>query len=144
MTVTAVKEFTYVPNGVKVTVLSTHDDGEYYMVRSITTGKVFYAHKNQIVEKDVEEELDEKPVKRRRGRQIVRPESPAFTRININSAPPELLTQILNGVGMKTAVAIKELQQSLPGERFTKLDQLKSISGIDWDVVLEGDIAYVE
>jgi len=144
MTVTAVKEFTYVPNGVKVTVLSTHDDGEYYMVRSITTGKVFYAHKNQIVEKDVEEELDEKPVKRRRGRQIVRPESPAFTRININSAPPELLTQILNGVGMKTAVGIKELQQSLPGERVTKLDQLKSISGIDWDVVLEGDIAYVE
>lgn len=144
MTVTAVKEFTYVPNGVKVTVLSTHDDGEYYMVRSITTGKVFYAHKNQIVEKDIEEELDEKPVKRRRGRQIVRPESPAFTRININSATPELLTQILNGVGMKTAVAIKELQQSLPGERFTKLDQLKSISGIDWDVVLEGDIAYVE
>ena len=38
---------------------------------------------------------------------------------------------------MKTAVAIKELQQSLPGERFTKLDQLKSISGVDWDVVLE-------
>jgi hypothetical protein len=45
---------------------------------------------------------------------------------------------------MKTAIAIKELQQSLPGERFTKLDQLKSISNIDWDSVLEGDIAYVE
>jgi DNA uptake protein ComE-like DNA-binding protein len=144
MTVAAVKEYTYIPNGVKVTVLSSHDDGEYFMVRSITTGKVFYAHKNQIVEKDIEEESGEKSVKRRRGRQIVRPESPAFARVNINSATPEYLTQVLKGVGMKTAVAIKELQQSLPGERFTKLDQLKSISGVDWDVVLEGDIAYVE
>ncbi|MBW2452607.1 MAG: helix-hairpin-helix domain-containing protein, partial [Deltaproteobacteria bacterium] len=92
----------------------------------------------------VEADPDEKPVKRRRGRQIVRPDVPALTRVNINSATPELLTQILKGIGMKTAIAIKELQQSLPGERFTKLDQLKSISNIDWDSVLEGDIAYVE
>jgi DNA uptake protein ComE-like DNA-binding protein len=129
---------------VKVSIISTHDDGEYFMVKSLTTGKVFFAHKNQIAEKDVEVEEGEKPVKRRRGRQIVRPEVPALTRININSATPELLTQILKGIGMKTAIEIKELQQSLPGERFSKLDQLKSISNIDWDSVLEGDIAYVE
>ena len=89
-------------------------------------------------------EAAEKTVKRRRGRQVARPDVPAFTRLNINSATPELLTQILKGIGMKTAVEIKELQQSMPGERFSKLDQLKSISNIDWDSVLEGDIAYVE
>ena len=144
MTVAATREYTFTPNGVKVSIISTHDDGEYFMVKSLTTGKVFFAHKNQIAEKDVEVEEGEKPVKRRRGRQIVRPEVPAFTRININSATPELLTQILKGIGMKTAIEIKELQQSLPGERFSKLDQLKSISNIDWDSVLEGDIAYVE
>ena len=138
------QDVTYTPSGVKVDILSTHDDGEYFMVKSLTTGRVFFAHKNQIEEKDVEANLDEKPVKRRRGRQIVRPDVPALTRVNINSATPELLTQILKGIGMKTAIAIKELQQSLPGERFTKLDQLKSISNIDWDSVLEGDIAYVE
>ena len=144
MTVAATREYTFTPNGVKVSIISTHDDGEYFMVKSLTTGKVFFAHKNQIAEKDIEVEEGEKPVKRRRGRQIVRPEVPALTRININSATPELLTQVLKGIGMKTAIEIKELQQSLPGERFSKLDQLKSISNIDWDSVLEGDIAYVE
>jgi len=114
------------------------------MVKSLTTGKVFFAHKNQIAQKDIEEDSGEKQVKRRRGRQIVRPEVPAMNRVNINSATPELLTQVLKGIGMKTAIEIKELQQSMPGERFSKLDQLKSISNIDWDTVLEGDVAYVE
>ena len=47
-------------------------------------------------------------------------------------------------MGIKTATDIKELQQSMPGERFTKLDQLKSIKGINWDEVLEGGDVYVE
>lgn len=144
MTVTQVKEFTYTPNGVKIEVVSTHDDGEYMMVRSITTGKVFFAHRNQVVEEVRETEPEPTPAKQRRGRQLVKPEVPAFNRVNINSAPPQLLTQVLKGVGIKTATDIKELQQSMPGERFTKLDQLKSIKGINWDEVLEDGNVYVE
>ena len=144
MTVTQVKEFTYTPNGVKIEVLSTHDDGEYMMVRSITTGKVFFAHRNQVVEEIRETEPEPAATKQRRGRQLVKPEVPAFNRVNINSAPPQLLTQVLKGVGIKTATDIKELQQSMPGERFTKLDQLKSIKGINWDEVLEDGNVYVE
>ena len=41
------QDITFTPSGVKVDILSTHDDGEYFMVRSKTTGKVFFAHKNQ-------------------------------------------------------------------------------------------------
>jgi hypothetical protein len=144
MTAVAVKEFTFTPNGVKIEVLSEHDEGEYKMVRSLTTGKVFFAHKNQIAEVVKEVEEEEKPVKQRRGRQIVKPEVQAFNRVNINSATPQLLTQVLKGVGLKTATEIKELQQSLPGERFTKLEQLKAITRVDWDSVLEGDHVYVE
>jgi DNA uptake protein ComE-like DNA-binding protein len=144
MTATQLKEFTYSPNGVKVEILGEHDEGEYKMVRSLTTGKVFFAHKDQVIESFAEEKVDEKQVKQRRGRQIVKPEVHAFNRVNINSATPQLLTQVLKGVGLKTATEIKELQQSLPGERFTKLEQLKSISRVDWDSVLEGDIDYVE
>lgn len=145
MTVTQeIKEFTYTPNGVKIEVLSTHDDGEYMMVRSITTGKVFFAHKNQVAEEVKEAEPEPKGAKQRRGRQIVKPEVPAFNRVNINSAPPQLLTQVLKGVGIKTATEIKELQQSLPGERFTKLDQLKGIKSVNWDEVLENADVYVE
>ena len=144
MTAVTVKEFTYTPNGVKVEVLSEHDEGEYKMVKSLTTGKVFFAHRNQIDEIVKEAELEAKDVKQRRGRQIVKPEVQAFNRININSATPQLLTQVLKGVGLKTATEIKELQQSMPGERFTKLEQLKSITRVDWDSVLEGDHVYVE
>jgi len=32
----------------------------------------------------------------------------------------------------------------LPGERFTKLDQLRSIKRVDWDEVLADDSIYVE
>jgi DNA uptake protein ComE-like DNA-binding protein len=144
MTAVTVKEFTYTPNGVKVEVLSEHDEGEYKMVKSLTTGKVFFAHRNQIDEIVKEAELEAKDVKQRRGRQIVKPEVQAFNRVNINSATPQLLTQVLKGVGLKTATEIKELQQSMPGERFTKLEQLKSITRVDWDSVLEGDHVYVE
>jgi DNA uptake protein ComE-like DNA-binding protein len=144
MTAVTVKEFTFTPNGVKVEVLSEHDEGEYKMVKSLTTGKVFFAHRNQIDEAVKEAEVETKDVKQRRGRQIVKPEVQAFNRVNINSATPQLLTQALKGVGLKTATEIKELQQSMPGERFTKLDQLKSITRVDWDSVLEGDHVYVE
>ena len=144
MTVTPVKEFTYAPNGVKIEVLSSHDEGEYFMVRSLTTGKVFFAYKNQVVEEVKEPAADGASVKQRRGRQIVKPEVEAFARININSATPQLLTQVLKGVGLKTATEIKELQESMPGERFTKLDQLKSISRVNWDEVLADDRVYVE
>ena len=144
MTAVTVKEFTFTPNGVKIEVLSEHDEGEYKMLRSLTTGKVFFAHKNQIAEDVVEAEVADKPAKQRRGRQIVKPEVQAYNRVNINSATPQLLTQVLKGIGLKTATEIKELQQSMPGERFTKLDQLRSITRVDWDSVLEGDVVYVE
>lgn len=145
MTAVTVKEFTFTPNGVKIEVLSEHDEGEYKMVRSLTTGKVFFAHKNQIAEETVKTEPAEKPAaKKRHGRQIVKPEVQAYNRVNINSATPQLLTQVLKGIGLKTATEIKELQQSMPGERFTKLDQLRSITRVDWDSVLEGDVVYVE
>lgn len=144
MTAVTTKEYTFTPNGVKVEVLSEHDEGEYKMVKSLTTGKVFFAHRNQIAEEEKEAEPETKAAKQRRGRQIVKPEVQAFNRVNINSATPQLLTQVLKGVGLKTATEIKELQQGLPGERFTKLDQLRAIKNINWDEVLKDDHVYVE
>ena len=116
MTAISVQDVLYKPSGVKVEILSEHDEGEYKMVRSTTTGKVFFAHKGQI--------------------EIVEG--------SINGATPERLTQVLKGVGIKTAVEIKELQQSMPGERFTKLEQLKAITRVDWDEVLAAGVVYVE
>lgn len=145
MTVAQLQEVVFTPSGVKVVILSEHDEGEYKMVRSVTTGKVFFAHKGQIeVVEATEDKTSPKPALKRRGRQLIQPEIPFENRVNINSATPERLTQVLKGVGIKTAVEIKELQQSMPGERFTKLDQLKAISRVDWTEVLEGGVVYVE
>mgnify|MGYP002414185033 CR=1 FL=1 len=140
------QDITFTPSGVKVDILSTHDDGEYFMVRSKTTGKVFFAHKNQIDQKTAETKNSNghaKPVKARRGRQVVKPQVPAPNRFNLNAATPELLTQVLPGVGLKTANEIIELRMSLPGERFTKLEQLRQIKHINWDEILSDSI-YVE
>ena len=147
MTVTSKAETIYKPSGISVEILSEHDEGEYKMVRSITTGKVFFAHRMQLEIKEQEEEHTQTNVKRRGRRTVVKTEAPAVPaehRVNINTATPQRLTQVLKGVGLKTAMEIKELQQSMPGERFTKLDQLKSIGRVDWEAVLESGVVYVE
>lgn len=146
----------YKPSGVKIEIISTHDDGEYLMVRSNTTGKVFFAHKDQIGELTDEVEVKPSPnhVATRRNRRplkteeekppIIKPLPPVDSRINLNNLTPEGLTQCLPGVGLKTAKEIVELRQSLPGERFTKLDQLQSIKRVDWDEVFATGSVYVE
>jgi hypothetical protein len=146
----------YRPSGVKVEILSTHDDGEYYMVRSNTTGKVFFAHKDQIedFQESKEAESSAKHVSNRRNRRtvaedkpvvsVVKPQAPVDDRINLNNLTEAGLTQCLPGVGAKTAKEIIELRQSLPGERFLKLDQLKSIKRVDWDEVFATGSVYVE
>ena len=144
------------PSGVKIDVISSLDEGEYFMVRSTTTGKVFIAHKDQ-VDALVEESNTEttgNTLQTRRGRRnmkksddkpsVVKPLVPVDNRININNLTAEGLTQCLPGVGLKTAKEIVELRQSLPGERFSKLDQLQSIKRVDWDEVFATGSVYVE
>jgi len=146
----------YKPSGIKVDVISTHDEGEYLMVRSSTSGKVFFAHKDQV--EDFHEDKEPQPsansLSTRRGRKriqgsedapkVVKPLPPVDDRINLNNLAPEGLTQCLPGVGLKTAKEIVELRQSLPGERFSKLEQLESIKRVDWQEVFATGSVYVE
>jgi DNA uptake protein ComE-like DNA-binding protein len=146
----------YKPSGVKIDVISTHDDGEYFMVRSNTTGKVFFAHKDQVDDytEDTKPASTSNSLQTRRGRRplkkdeaevtVVKPLPPADNRINLNNLTPEGLTQCLPGVGLKTAKEIVELRQSLPGERFTKLEQLESIKRVEWKEVFATGVVYVE
>ena len=145
----------YGPSGIKVTVLSIHDEGEYMMVQSDTSGKVFYAHKDQIEELvAVEASSDEGSTRNRRNRRkvtsnkkepiVVKPQVPTDNRVNLNTLTAEGLTQVLPGVGIKTAKEIIELKMGLPGERFSKLDQLKAVKRIDWDEVFSTGEVYVE
>ena len=143
----------YKPSGIKVVILSTHDDGEYHMVRSLTSSKVFYAHKDQVEQQNTPSENNDTLSRNRRGRRkissatataVVNPQVPTDNRVNLNTLTAEGLTQVLPGVGLKTAKEIVELKQTLPGERFTKLDQLASIKRVDWDAVFETGLVFVE
>jgi len=146
----------YKPSGIKVDVISTHDEGEYLMVRSSTSGKVFFAHKDQVddFKEDKEPQPSANSLSTRRGRKriqnaedapkVVKPLPPIDDRINLNNLTPEGLTQCLPGVGLKTAKEIVELRQSLPGERFSKLEQLESIKRVDWQEVFATGSVYVE
>ena len=44
----------------------------------------------------------------------------------------------------ETAKEIIDLKQSLPGEKFNKLDQLKAVKRIDWDEVFATGDVFVE
>jgi len=146
----------YKPSGIKIAILSTHDEGEYFMVRSNTSGKVFYAHKDQVDEfvEDTEPQGGGNKLQTRRGRRkvvqeqepakVVKPLPPVDNRINLNNLTAEGLTQCLPGVGLKTAKEIIELKQGLPGERFTKLEQLESIKRVEWKEVFATGSVYVE
>lgn len=69
---------------------------------------------------------------------------PVDTRVNINLASARQIADALPGVGLKTAREIKDLQLALPGERFSKLEQLKSIKRVDWDEIFKENLVRVE
>lgn len=69
---------------------------------------------------------------------------PLDTRLNINTASARQIADTLPGVGLKTARDIKDLQTSMSGEKFTKLEQLKSIKRVDWDQIIEDNLVRVE
>lgn len=69
---------------------------------------------------------------------------PLDSRININTASARQIADTLPGVGLKTARDIKDLQTSMTGERFVKLEQLKAIKRVDWDEIFSENLIRVE
>ena len=67
---------------------------------------------------------------------------PPETRMNINGASAEQLVS-LKGIGYATAKKIVDLRNSLPGERFTNLEQLRGIERVEWNEVFKEDQFFV-
>lgn len=68
---------------------------------------------------------------------------PVDTRLNVNLASAEEIAKRVKGIGYATAKKIIDLRLSLSGERFTKLEQLRKIGRVDWDVVFDEDVIYI-
>lgn len=69
---------------------------------------------------------------------------PLDVRLNINTASARQIADSLPGVGLKTARDIKDLQLTMSGERFQKLEQLRAIKRVDWDEIFKENLVRVE
>ncbi len=69
---------------------------------------------------------------------------PLDRRLNINTASARQIADTLPGVGLKTARDIKDLQTTMTGERYTKLEQLRGIKRIDWDAIFKDNLGRVD
>ena len=69
---------------------------------------------------------------------------PLDRRLNINTASARQIADTLPGVGLKTARDIKDLQTTMTGERYTKLEQLRNIKRIDWDAIFKENLVRVD
>lgn len=97
------------------------------------TGRTQTVAKPQLVKRDIEKEEKE----------FTAPVIPPETRINLNMATQQILTQAIKGIGHSSAKQIVELRSSLPDERFTSWDQLRQVKRVNWDSIIDEDIAWI-
>lgn len=69
---------------------------------------------------------------------------PVDTRLNINNASARQIADALPGVGLKTARDIKDLQTTMAGERFQRLEQLRGVKRVDWDEIFKENLVRVD
>ena len=134
--------YQHAKTGARLKVISEMDDGDWLMVED-QDGRIFTVYKTEIKEDlDAEKKVKTLQVKDRANDEEPR-KFPPETRLNINSATPQMIADHIKGVGMKTAKEIKDYQMSLSGERFKSLEQLKKIPRVDWDAVISANLIRV-
>jgi len=144
--------YQYKPTGGLVEVISQH--GEGIMMCVDAQDEVIYADEVDLVpqidattekiktEERLTAELAADGVKP--AKLTTRETFPIDVRVNINTASARQIADALPGVGLKTARDIKDLQTSCSGERFQKLEQLRSIKRVDWDQIFEENLVRVD
>lgn len=144
--------YQYKLTGGLVEVVSKHGDGILMCIDS--QDEVIYIEEEQLVphleatnekirtEERLTAQLESEGVKP--AKPTTRETFPVDVRININTASARQIADALPGVGLKTARDIKDLQTSMPGEKFLKLEQLKGIKRVDWDEIFKENLVRVE
>ena len=132
--------------------ISQHGDGVYMVMNANDEGD--YVHEDDLIphleatnEKIKTEERLTAELQAT-GDKTAKPTSretfPVDRRLNINTASARQIADTLPGVGLKTARDIKDLQTTMTGERYTKLEQLKGIKRIDWDAIFGENLVRVD
>ena len=144
--------YQYKPTGGLVEVISQH--GEGIMMCVDAQDEVIYADESDLMpqlEATTEKIKTEERLTAELAADGVKPAKlttretfPIDVRVNINTASARQIADALPGVGLKTARDIKDLQTSCSGERFQKLEQLRSIKRVDWDTIFEENLVRVD
>ncbi len=132
--------------------ISQHGDGVFMVVNA--NDEVDYVHEDDLIphleatnEKIKTEErltAELKATGDKSAKPTNRETFPLDRRLNINTASARQIADTLPGVGLKTARDIKDLQTTMTGERYTKLEQLKGIKRIDWDAIFKDNLVRVD
>jgi len=124
---------------------SRQEDEPFLMVRA-EVGDPYYAHVDHLVPVDASTgailpDDDRGPAAPEEDLPLPAATIPlAETRLNLNTATAEIIAQRVPGLTYRIAKAIKELQVTLPQERFANLDQVRAASSrIDWDAIFSGN-----
>lgn len=144
--------YQYKPNGKIVEMISKHGDGIVMCIDS--QDEVLYADESDLtphLDATTEQIKTEERLTESLKSEGVNPPVPTKketfpidVRLNINTASARQIADSLPGVGLKTARDIKDLQSSMMGEKFIKLDQLKAIKRVDWDELIKENLIRVE
>jgi len=144
--------YQYRPTGGLVEVISQH--GEGIMMCVDAQDEVIYADESDLtpqIDATTEKIKTEERLTAELAADGVKPAKlttretfPIDVRVNINTASARQIADALPGVGLKTARDIKDLQTSCSGERFQKLEQLRSIKRVDWDQIFEENLVRVD
>ena len=144
--------YQYKPTGGLVEVISQH--GEGIMMCVDAQDEVIYANESDLMpqlEATTEKIKTEERLTAELAAEGVKPAKlttretfPIDVRVNINTASARQIADSLPGVGLKTARDIKDLQTTCSGERFQKLEQLRSIKRVDWDQIFKENLVRVD
>ena len=144
--------YQYKPTGGLVEVISQHGDGIMMCVDA--QDEVIYADETDLmpqVDATTEKIRTEERLTAELAADGVKPAKlttretfPVDVRVNINTASARQIADSLPGFGLKTARDIKDLQTSCSGERFQKLEQLRSIKRVDWDQIFKENLVRVD
>ena len=144
--------YQYKPTGGLVEVISQH--GEGIMMCVDAQDEVIYADESDLtpqIDATTEKIKTEERLTAELAAEGVKPAKlttretfPIDVRVNINTASARQIADSLPGVGLKTARDIKDLQTTCSGERFQKLEQLRSIKRVDWDIIFKENLVRVD
>ena len=127
-----------------------HHDKDWAMVKN-QSGEVSYVALDNLLEWEkgsgrTQRVAKPQQIKRDIDKQESEQKAPAIppeTRINLNLATQQVLTTAIKGIGHSSAKQIIELRSSLPNERFTTWDQLRQVKRVNWDAVIDSDVAWI-